>query len=116
MRHSKRSLEGEVFIDHRNSPGMPELGPFGPRLKGTEAGGLLEDKLYVCSHCNSSIILNAARERARAYCSKCDKYICDECEAVMHWTLECRDFQRQLDTVQNELEVHGSTTLLLGKG
>lgn len=115
MRRSKRSLEGEIWIDHTNSPGMPAIGPFGPRLTGTGKGEILEDKFWVCSHCSFRILINPARTRGREYCDKCDKYICDECKAVMHLTLTCRDMQRQLDTIQNDLDVHGSTTLILGR-
>jgi hypothetical protein len=78
--------EGYLMIDHRFSPGIPEgaavKAGFDPRLSG--AGKLLESATITCSHCNNIVVLNPNRSRERHYCVKCDKYICDACEALRH--------------------------------
>ena len=66
---SKRSLEGELIIDHRAGDGVPGL----PRL--------FEAPTITCSHCQAVVIVNPDRQRPRAFCSQCDRYICDSCEA-----------------------------------
>lgn len=115
MRHSKRSLEGEILIDHRASPGLPaefavEMG-VDPALLA--AGQVLEAPIFNCSHCQCAVIINPDRSRERAVCLKCGgKYICDECAAVMHLTLECRNRERRFDQVREDVE-HGVPLSLL---
>ena len=117
MRHSKRSLEGEILIDHRASPGLPpefavEVG-LDPGL--VAKGQAVEAPLFTCAHCQACVIVNPDRSRERACCQKCGgKYICDECAARMHLTLECRSFERRLDQVKEEIE-RGTSPLLLTK-
>jgi hypothetical protein len=65
VRNSKRSHEGYLMIDHR------------------ACGGKLQEVATItCSHCSVVMIKNPLRERERAYCPKCDHYICDNCKAV----------------------------------
>ncbi len=112
MRHSKRSLEGELLIDHRASPGLtPEqLDGFGIAVPG---GQTYESAVYTCSHCQFAVVINPERSRPRAWCARCDKYICDECAFRMTRTLECRSFERRLDRLHDEIERFGSTGLIL---
>ena len=83
MRHSKRSLEGYYLIDDRAS-----------------GGTLQEYPIVTCAHCQFQIVLNPGRTRDRDRCARCDKYICDGCAFTLKITLECRNFQRQLDQVE----------------
>ena len=114
MRHSKRSLEGEIFIDHRASPGLsPEDALWmGVDPKLVAKGQVFEAPIITCSHCQAMVVINPDRQRGRERCAKCDKYICDECYAAMHITLECRNFDRRLDEVREEIE-RGTSPLLL---
>ncbi len=47
-------------------------------------GGILEQHTIGCNHCGAHVVMNPDRQRARAYCPKCDRYICDICEAHRH--------------------------------
>lgn len=93
---SKRSLEGYLLIDHRSSPG---IGPSGS-IRGP--GSMLEAPIATCSHCQRGIIMNPLRTRDRAYCPKCDHYLCDECEAARVASGgACRTFRQIIEDVQN---------------
>ena len=70
---SKRSLEGELVIDHRAGGGIV-TGEMPVR-----AGSMLETSTITCNHCQQIVVKNPYRERDRHYCPSCDKYICDEC-------------------------------------
>lgn len=89
---SLRRHEGYLLIDHRASPGLPEV----------PEGTVFEAAVLSCSHCQRSLIRNPARTRERAYCHGCDHYICDGCAAVRHDTLQCADIRRVFDRLQNE--------------
>lgn len=69
---SKRTLEGELLIDHRAGDGTIAV----------PAGRRFEAPTITCSHCQAIVIVNPDRQRPRAYCRECDRYICDKCEAV----------------------------------
>ena len=75
---------GYLFVDHRNSPGIPEsmarrMG-CDPALVGE--GKLMEVDTMMCVHCNRPVIKNPLRDRERAYCMACSGgYICDLCDA-----------------------------------
>src|SRR5882724_5133890 len=96
--------EGYLLIDHRASPGMPEamIRACGLDIKGTGAGAAFESPVVACAHCNTAIILNPLRTRARGYCRKCDAYVCDNpvCNA------ECRPHRKLLDELQEEAFRH----------
>ncbi len=96
MVFNKRDWEGYLMIDHRESPGItPEQAAAGP--PGTipvGKGMLFQAPTVNCSHCTRLIVLNPARIRDRAYCPKCDYYICDACEAVRVQTGVCKPFKQ----------------------
>jgi len=75
--------EGEIFIDHRASPGIP---PLQARQMGCDPSQLGEGKLFeaatiACEHCNRFVIKNPLRTRERAFCMQCGgAYICDLCD------------------------------------
>jgi len=78
---TKRSHEGELFIDHRASPGFTDeqaikLGYIPSALS---EGKVFEAPTMGCNHCGTVVIMNPKRTRDREYCSNCDMYICDNC-------------------------------------
>ena len=62
---SKSSHEGYLLVDHR-------------AFNGT----MQEMATLTCSHCNVVMVKNPQRVRERAYCPKCDHYLCDACGAA----------------------------------
>jgi hypothetical protein len=93
--------EGYLMIDHRASPGIP-----GDPLMGE--GKLFETKTNHCSHCGTVVIFNPFRTRDRAYCSNCDKYICDNCGLEMKlpgYTHET--YRERLNQKLKELTLNG---------
>lgn len=100
MNQSKRSQEGYLLVDHRNSPGIseadltPEL-----RARGFAASrGVHEAPTLRCCHCGTIVILNPDRKRARHYCAKCDHYVCDNPTCV----LVCTPLMQTVEAVQEE--------------
>jgi hypothetical protein len=96
-RHSIRSTEGYLLIDHSASPGLPagfytKLG-----VRGLEVGEgcKFEAPTLTCAHCNAITIINPARTRARGYCRNCDAYVCDGCSAR-----PCKPFALILDEAE----------------
>jgi len=78
----------------------------------TGAGqGLFEAPTLGCAHCGTIVILNPARQRERAYCPKCDRYMCDNCGAAYGVSRECKPFAKLLDRVQ-EVAVNRPIILL----
>lgn len=73
---------GELIIDHRASPGLPEdiarLAGYDPAL--CREGKIYEAETMTCSHCRGTAVKNIFRTRERHYCGKCSgHYICDGC-------------------------------------
>ncbi|HET7619144.1 MAG TPA: hypothetical protein VFK20_11590 [Vicinamibacterales bacterium] len=112
-RLSKRSLEGELLIDHRNSPGLTPEDLAGFDAPAVAGGQTLESAIYVCGHCQYTVLKNPDRTRDREWCPGCDTYICDECAAVRRLTLSCNDVNRRIDAIGEALE-QGVSPLLIG--
>ena len=79
---SKLSQQGEIMIDHTNSPGItPEfmakngLNP----ADAVGAGVKWESGTKPCRHCGGLVHLHPLRMRDREWCAQCDCYICDNC-------------------------------------
>jgi hypothetical protein len=98
---SKRRLEGYLLVDNRHAPAIDanQVRAF-ERQHGpvTAAGvtGLFESATLTCAHCHAQIVLNPNRSRPRHYCSKCDKYVCDNAACV----LECSPLNAVFDQLQ----------------
>lgn len=101
MLFSKRSAEGYVRVDHRDSPGFTaeEIakgartvldGHIGP-------GEMFEGATKCCHRCSRHVIMNPDRSRARSWCSKHDAYECDGCAAERARTGECISMQERID-------------------
>lgn len=96
---SKRELEGYLLIDHSDSPGFtPEEAQAGGWGKTMPVGSKkFEFATYTCSHCQRMVVRNPGRERERGYCPKCDRIVCDECEAARVQTGICKPFSQVVD-------------------
>lgn len=83
---SLKRHEGYLLIDHRASPGVPadiaRKTGFDPKFMGE--GKIFEQATFSCAHCLGAVMKNPLRVRERSYCAKCDKYICDSCDAARH--------------------------------
>jgi hypothetical protein len=82
----KTSHDGELFLDHRASPGFTaeqarKLG-MPPELTGE--GKQMHAPTLGCPHCGSHVMLNPLRKRPRAHCYVCNQYICDSCNAARY--------------------------------
>lgn len=103
---SLRSREGYLLIDNSNGPGVSEeqlaMLPRKHELEAVSEGKKFESATITCSHCHRIFLRNPARKRERAYCMKCDHYICDWCGAEAGRTRECRPMNAVLDEIQEQ--------------
>lgn len=97
---SKSTHEGYLLIDHRDSPGIPESLARAVGMPPGAGGGIFEAATYTCNHCCRVVVINHLRTRERAYCSKCDHYICDGCGATKALTGECRTMEQIIEQTQ----------------
>ncbi len=97
---TKSSHEGYLIVDHRDSPGVSESLAVAGGMPPGAGRGVFEAATYTCNHCNRVVVINPLRTRERAYCSKCDAYICDECGAVKAITFECNSMEKQIEAIQ----------------
>lgn len=82
----KTSFDGELEVDHRASPGLPESVArrwnYDPLL--TREGKVYRARTLGCPHCGAVVAINPQRQSERAHCQKCARYICDWCKAAMN--------------------------------
>ena len=108
MSRSKRSHEGEILVDHRNSPGLSEqiihtaggIPRSDAKLPAGSGKGVFESATFSCSHCPNVVVIHPLRNRPRGYCRSCDHYICDSCNADKAMGKECKTYKQQLDEIQ----------------
>lgn len=63
-------------------------------------GKLVEAATMTCSHCQRQLIRNPERTRPRAWCGKCDRYICDQCDLIQRVNGgDCVPFAAVIDKV-----------------
>ncbi len=110
----KRAREGELMIDHRASPGLPAGFYRSIGLEGLDCpeGSLAEAATITCAHCNTVVIMNPDRSRARGHCHKCDAYVCDN--PACH--RDCTPFSKILDVTEAHAYRAGQNLLLQTKG
>lgn len=81
MMRRQIDLEGELFVDHSASPGLPEdvarASGYDPSL--CREGKQFKAPTLTCHHCKCVVVKNPLRVRERAFCFKCSHYICDFC-------------------------------------
>lgn len=97
---SKFTKEGYLFLDHRDSPGLNDETMLRAGMPVGAGHGVFEAPTFTCSHCTRVVIMNPNRRRDRAYCSKCDRYICDDCGAAMAVSGVCKPFRQIVEEVQ----------------
>lgn len=99
--NSKRNHEGYFMLDHRCGPPMSDETVVANGLPVGAGRGLFEAPTYTCSHCQAVVVLNPLRNRERAWCKKCDHYVCDGCGITLAQTGICKTFKQIIDEVQN---------------
>jgi hypothetical protein len=89
---SKRDHENYLMIDNRLAPAIPDelLIPLG--FPAGAGRGLFETPTITCHHCQANVVLNPNRSRERAWCKKCDHYLCDQCGVALSQTGICKPF------------------------
>lgn len=101
--------EGYLLIDHRGSPGLSEADLAAVGLPFQAGRGVFEAATITCSHCQALVVRNPLRQRERAYCPRCDHYICDACgRARAAAGGACRSFKQLVEEVQ-EAAAQGKT-------
>jgi hypothetical protein len=111
--HSLRSHEGEIEINHRYSPGVPEeiLIALGIPKEAGKKDSVFRCATFTCADCQTIVYVNPKRNRPRGYCPKCDHYLCDECEAIRFQSGGvCRNFKNMMDQVLDALGRTPKTT------
>lgn len=105
MKHSLASGSGYLEIDHSNSPGI--TADEASKIPGAIAvgpGEKFERDIQQCSHCQRGVVLEPKRVRARAVCTHCYHYLCDECAVALTVTGQCIPFKQVLDAAANIAE------------
>lgn len=97
---TKSTHEGYLIVDHRESPGIPQGLENAAGLPPGAGRGVFEAATYTCNHCQVVVVINPLRTRARGYCSKCDHYLCDACEATKALTGICKTVEQIIEETQ----------------
>src|SRR6516225_6558246 len=97
----KSELDGEVTIDHRESPGFTEQEAVAAGrsvLVQHNFPKLLRMPTYCCSHCDRIVVKNPFRTRNRSWCPQCDREICDDpCAVAFKLDGICRCRAKRID-------------------
>lgn len=99
---SKKSLEGELMIDHRASPGISQELAHQLHCLPCPGGMMLETSTVQCNHCQGQVIKNPFRVRDRNYCHGCDRFICDQCELIRRTIGKCIPFEKFAEDYLNK--------------
>lgn len=94
-----KDLEGELLLDHRNSPGVPVEMLRQAGLPDIAGRGLFEAPIYTCGHCQRGVvvIVKAFGVREKRYvCSGCRKVICEGCAREKALTGICKPFEARV--------------------
>jgi hypothetical protein len=65
-------------------------------------GARVESATITCAHCHAIVVLNPQRTRPRAYCQKCDHYVCDS----LRCATACDPLNHVFDRLQNAAARH----------
>ena len=110
-----------MMIDHRNSPGVPDEVMVKAGYTPGAGRGLYESATYTCPYCETVVVMNPDRSRARAFDHKSGRYICDPCDALRLTGVEMKTMKQIADELLNraakglderESEVYQSPVLL----
>ena len=97
--NTKSQRDGYLLIDESACP----QGVFAPKPMKHEM------KTFTCAHCNGIVVMEPRRTRERAYCRRCDGYICDHCALVRQQTLTCKPFTAVVDELLEAAERQAAT-------
>ena len=86
------------MIDHSASPGVPDAEGMPVR----SGQGMFEAPTVTCNHCQTVVVVNPMRNRERAWCRKCDHYLCDKCGGILAQTGVCYPYKNFLDDLQEQ--------------
>jgi hypothetical protein len=106
---SKRDHEGEIYIDSRHGPISEEVLRWAG-LPLTAGRGEYRGAFFVCSHCQATVYINPQRNRERAWCRKCDHYLCDACGAQLAATGACKTYKQVVDEVLEAAAKQGAAS------
>lgn len=110
---SKRDHEGYFMLDHTQAAPMADEVMVAQGLPVGAGRGLFEAPTYTCSHCQTVVVLNPLRNRERAWCKKCDHYICDGCGTALAQSSICKPFKQIIEEVQNAAALGQPINILL---
>jgi hypothetical protein len=99
---SLRSHEGEVLIDHRNSPGVPDQIMLATGYPVGAGHGKFESATFTCPYCETVVVMNPDRSRPRNYDRKTNHLICDGCEALRVSGVEMKTMKQIADELLNQ--------------
>lgn len=110
MQHSKRSSEGVMLVNHKDSPGLDAefLAQVAKAFPGQDTlppgcgTGMFEAPIITCVHCQAMIIVNPLRNRQRGWCRKCGHYICDKCDLLKKLGVACKPWAQVIDEIMEE--------------
>jgi hypothetical protein len=97
---SKLNKVGWLLIDHRDSPGLPDEMVHRAGMPSGAGRGVFQADTFTCVHCCRVVLMNPLRTRDRAWCAKCDRYICDACGAAMAASGVCKPFAQVVEEIQ----------------
>jgi hypothetical protein len=98
--HNRPRHAGYLFVDHRSSPGIPDMPGYGE-------GQVFEADTQHCSHCNVPVVLVGSAERVamrrkeRFICPRCDWYCCDICAIAYRENMICKPFEWVAEEIQS---------------
>lgn len=107
-----RSHEGYLFIDHRDSPGVPDeiAVPGGFSSGALGPGKIFECATYTCSHCERVENIDPKRPNGAAYlCRGCGHLLCDRCGKEKVRTGICRPFKALVSEFLEAADRHPET-------
>lgn len=104
------------MLDHRAGAPVPDEIIRSCGLPTGAGHKLFEAATYTCSHCQYVTVIEPKRTRERAYCRKCDHYICDRCGLILSQTGVCRTFNQviaeALEAVRKQADTPAPILLL----
>lgn len=102
---TKRSDEGCILIDHRNSPGITAefLAANKIDAPAVGAGQTFESAMKICHGCGRDIIQNPNRSRPQEWCMQHDAYLCDGCGLTRKLTGSCVPLRERVYRIYKKL-------------
>lgn len=101
-----QDLEGELLLDHRNSPGIPVEMLRQAGLPEEAGRGLYRCPTYTCAHCQRGVpvVVKAFGFRETRYvCGGCRKVLCPECAQRKALTGLCEPFELKIEQYLSQI-------------